>query len=85
MPSWELFAAQHETYRQQILPPRVGHRIAVEAGSPIGWHRWVGERGEIVAVEGFGASAPAEALAVRFGFTVESIVDRARIVLNKSA
>ncbi|MCM2268639.1 MAG: transketolase [Thermoanaerobaculia bacterium] len=85
MPSWELFSAQDEGYRASVLPPGVGRRLAVEAGSPIGWHRWVGDRGEIVAMAGFGASAPADPLAERYGFTVAAVVDRARIVLQNGS
>jgi transketolase len=84
MPSWELFAAQDEAYRWAVLPPGVGRRLAVEAGSPLGWHRWVGEGGEVAAIDGFGASAPAEDLAERYGFTVDALVARARILLQRS-
>ncbi len=79
MPSWELFERQGPSYRSQILPP-TGRRLAVEAASPFGWHRWLGEQGEVVALEGFGASAPAEALAGHFGFTVARVVARARVL-----
>jgi len=82
MPSWELFAGQDDGYRRSVLPPGVGRRLALEAGSPLGWHRWVGERGEIVGIDGFGASAPAEALTGRYGFTVDAVVGRARILLQ---
>jgi transketolase len=82
VPSWELFAAQDEAYRLTVLPPGAGRRLALEAGSPLGWHRWVGEGGAVVGIDGFGASAPAEALAERYGFTVEAVVGRARILLQ---
>ena len=59
MPSWELFARQPAAYRDEVLPPGVGCRLAIEAAAPFGWHRWVGLRGEVVAMEGFGASGPA--------------------------
>ncbi len=60
-----------------VLPPEVTARLAVEAGSALGWHRWVGDRGEVIGIEGFGASAPAEALAGHFGFTAEAVTERA--------
>ena len=67
-----------------MLPPGVRARVAVEAASPLGWHRWVGEHGDIVAMEGFGASAPAKALYEHFGFSGRAIADRARAVLERS-
>jgi transketolase len=84
MPSFELFAAAAEDHRAAVLPAGCAARLAVEAASPFGWHRWVGERGEIVALEGFGASAPAEELAQHFGFTVEALVVRARRLLERT-
>jgi transketolase len=81
MPSFELFADQEESYRVAVLPPSCAVRLAVEAASPFGWHRWVGDRGEIVALDGFGASAPAEDLAAHFGFTAEALVARGRRML----
>jgi transketolase len=59
-------------------------RVAVEAASTFGWHRWVGEQGDIVAMEGFGASAPAKALYEHFGLTGGAIADRARAVLERT-
>jgi transketolase len=84
MPCVDRFAEQDRTYRDQILPPSVRARVAVEAASPLGWHRWVGEDGDIVAMEGFGASAPAKVLYQHFGFTGEKVAERARAVLAKS-
>ena len=82
MPSWELFERQPEAYRDEVLPPGAGCRLAIEAAAPFGWHRWVGLRGEVVAMEGFGASGPAAALAGHFGFTVEAILARSRALLK---
>ncbi|KAB2957814.1 MAG: transketolase, partial [Thermoanaerobaculia bacterium] len=82
MPSWELFERQAEAYRREVLPEG-GLRLAVEAGSPLGWHRWVGERGEVVALSGFGASAPAEQLAGHFGLTPDAILARAEGALGR--
>ena len=66
MPSWELFDAQPAEYRRQILPPAVKAKIAIEAGSPQGWHRYVGEFGQIIALDHFGASAPYQILYEKF-------------------
>jgi transketolase len=84
MPSFELFAAATEGHRASVLPATCAARLAIEAASPFGWHRWVGEGGEIVALDGFGASAPAEQLATHFGFTVEALVGRARRLLERT-
>jgi transketolase len=81
MPSWELFAAQDAAWRESVLPRAVTARVAVEAGSSFGWERWVGERGAIVAIDRFGASAPGEVNLERLGFTVERVVAAARGVL----
>jgi transketolase len=80
-PSLELFAAQEAGYREATLGQRA-RRLAVEAAAPFGWHRWVGAGGGIVGVERFGASAPAEALAPRYGFTPAAIAERARALLS---
>ena len=60
MPCLDRFAEQDQAYRDSVLPPAVRARVAVEAASPLGWHRWVGDAGDVVAMEGFGASAPGE-------------------------
>ncbi|MFZ6028370.1 MAG: transketolase [Chloroflexota bacterium] len=81
-PSWELFAAQDEDYRQRVLPAGVKARLAVEAGIAQGWHRWVGDRGDVISLERFGASAPYKTLFENFGFTAENIMARARALLK---
>jgi len=81
MPSWELFEHQDKAYREQVLPPTVRKRLAVEAGSPIGWHKYTTDEGGIIAMNRFGESAPAEELFKKFGFTVENVVKRAQGVL----
>ncbi|MFC2031513.1 transketolase [Chloroflexota bacterium] len=83
MPSWELFEAQPEAYRQAVLPSEVAIRVAVEAGVSMGWERYVGPQGEIVAMNRFGASAPHQVLAAEFGFTAESVASRARLCLAR--
>jgi transketolase len=83
MPCLDRFAEQDQAYRDSVLPPAVRARVAVEAASPLGWHRWVGDDGDIVAMEGFGASAPAKALYEHFGFTGEKVAERARALLRR--
>jgi transketolase len=77
MPSWELFEAQPEVYRQQVLPMDVKAKIAVEAGSPQGWDRYVGETGQVIGLDHFGASAPYSVLYEKFGITADHVVDKA--------
>ena len=77
MPSWELFDAQPRAYRDAVLPPNVRVRLAVEAGSPQGWHRYVGDAGDVLGIDHFGASAPAEVLLREYGFTVDEVCKRA--------
>ena len=71
MPSWELFAAQPEAYRNEVLPPGLRVRLGIEAASPFGWERWIGTEGAMLAMERFGASAPGERLLEEFMFTPE--------------
>ena len=82
MPSWELFDAQPREYRDTVLPPSIRARLAVEAGSPQGWHRYVGDRGDVLGVDRFGASAPGDVLLREYGFTVENVCRRALAVLR---
>jgi len=77
MPSWELFDARPQDYQHQVLPPEVKAKIAIEAGSPQGWHRYVGEFGRIIALDHFGASAPYKILYEKFGLTAERVVEKA--------
>ena len=81
MPSWELFAAQPEAYRHEVLPPTVRARLAIEAASPFGWLRWITDDGAMLAMDGFGASAPAERLFQEFKFTPERAADMVRQLL----
>jgi len=82
LPSWELFAAQDAAYRESVLPRAVRARVAIEAGSSLGWHRWVGEDGAIVAVDRFGLSAPLKDVLISLGLTPEAIAERARALLR---
>jgi len=74
MPSWDRFEAQPEAYKEEVLPKRVKKRLAIEMGSSLGWHRYVGEEGRVLSIERFGASAPGETIVKEYGFTVENIV-----------
>ncbi|MCG5076526.1 transketolase [Paraburkholderia tagetis] len=82
LPCWSLFDAQPQAYRDAVLPPSVGARLAIEAGVPQGWHRYVGGRGEVLGIERFGASAPAEVLLREYGFTPENVCARALALLR---
>jgi transketolase len=81
MPCWERFKEQPAEYRDSILPPSVTRRVSVEAGASLGWDRWVGPEGAIVALDRFGLSAPAERIFEHFGFTPGHVADIARRVL----
>jgi transketolase len=82
MPSWELFEQQPDEYRASVLPGGVRARLAVEAGSPMGWHRWTGPEGDVIGVERFGASAPGSRVLEEYGFGVDEICRRARRLLG---
>jgi len=82
IPSWELFNTTPEAYQHEVLPPDVSARIAVEAGSPLGWERFTGSQGFIMGINRFGASAPAKDLFRTFGFTVEAVVEKAEMLLG---
>jgi transketolase len=78
MPSWELFHAQSQAYRDSVLPPAVKARVSVEQASTMGWHRYVGTGGACIGMHTFGASAPLGELQKKFGFTPERVVELAR-------
>lgn len=81
-PSWELFSAQDTAYRTGVLRPGIRARLAVEAGVSMGWERWVGDRGAILSVDRFGASAPQKVIYDKYGLTVENIINRAGKVIS---
>jgi transketolase len=85
MPSWEIFEQQPQDYRDQVLPPGVTARVAIEQASTFGWERYVGLTGAIVAMHTFGASAPLKALQQKFGFTPEKVVEAAKAQLETAA
>ena len=81
-PSWELFKEQSEQYRQEVLPPEIRARVALEAASPMGWERWVGDGGAIIGIDRFGASAPYEEIYRKLGLTAEHVADEAERLLT---
>jgi len=83
IPSWELFEAQPRKYRDSVLPPSVKSRLAVEAGITLGWSRYVGDYGDVIGVDRFGASAPGPVMMREYGFTVDNICRRAAILLER--
>jgi transketolase len=83
MPSWELFDQQPQAYRDAVLPRSVRARLAVEAALPLGWHRYVGDGGDVLGIERFGASAPGNVVMEKFGFTVSHVVERATALVGK--
>ena len=83
MPSWSLFEAQQETYRESVLPRAIRKRVTVEAASPMGWHRWAGDEGTVIGVERFGASAPGQEVLEQLGFTADSVAAAALRTLGK--
>ena len=82
MPCWSLFEQQEKSYRDTVLPPQRRRRLAIEAGSTLGWQKWVGLDGDVVGIDTYGASAPAKDLARHFGFTTENVVARAKALLG---
>ncbi|MDR3491390.1 MAG: transketolase [Gammaproteobacteria bacterium] len=83
MPSWELFEAQSQKYRDSVLPPSVKARLSIEAGVSQGWERYVGDNGDMISVEDFGASAPGPIVMQKYGFTVENVCKRALALIKK--
>ena len=77
MPSWELFKEQDQAYRDSVLPPEVKSRLAIEAGATFGWERWVGDNGDVIGVDRFGASAPGNKVLSEYGLNKDNVVARA--------
>lgn len=81
-PSWELFEAQQPEYKESVLPSDVQARVAIEAGVPQGWEKYVGNKGAIIGIEKFGHSAPYKIVMQKYGFNVQNVVEKAKAVLN---
>ena len=82
LPCWELFEAQDQAYRDEVLPPAVRKRVAVEVGVSLGWERWVGDEGAVMGLDHFGVSAPAGTIFERFGFTTDRVAEIGRRVVR---
>ncbi|QGH36365.1 transketolase [Gracilibacillus salitolerans] len=82
MPSWDRFEQQPEEYKKEVLPDHLRVRLAVEMGSSLGWHKYVGDNGDVVSIEEFGASGEGEIVVKEYGFTVENIVDRFKAIMK---
>jgi len=82
-PSWEIFEQQTDDYKKKIFPENVKLRLAVEAGVRQGWEKYIGEKGDVICMNSFGASAPDKVLFEKFGFNVENIVSKAKKLLSK--
>ena len=83
MPCIEEFEKQPKNYKESVIPSNVRARVCVEAGSSYSWYKYAGIDGAVIGMDTFGASAPAEQLFVKFGFTVENVVQKALDVVNK--
>ncbi|MFT4416919.1 transketolase [Fredinandcohnia humi] len=83
MPSWDRFEAQSKEYKESVIPRNVKKRLAIEMAYPLGWERYTGDEGDILAIQGFGASAPGEVIMKEYGFTIENVVKRVKELLNK--
>jgi transketolase len=83
MPSWDIFEAQPQSYREEVLPPKVKARVAIEQGSVLGWDRYVGPEGRVIGMRTFGASAPLKELQRKFGFEPERVVSAAKELLER--
>jgi len=84
MPSWELFKAQDEGYRESVLPKSMKKRVTVEAASPMGWAQWAGDEGTIIGIDHYGASAPGAEIMKNFGFTAEYVTSAALRLLGRN-
>ncbi|MED4205273.1 transketolase [Neobacillus mesonae] len=83
MPSWDRFEAQSQEYKDSVLPKNVKKRLGIEVGASFGWHKYVGDEGEVLAIDRFGASAPGEKVMEEYGFTVDNVVSLVKGLLQK--
>jgi len=82
-PSWELFEAQSNEYKESVLPKSIKARVSIEAGVSLGWEKYLGEYGEALSIEKFGASAPYEIIFKEYGFTKDAVVAKVKSVISK--
>jgi len=83
LPSWDIFERQGQAYKDEVLPPAVTARLAIEAAAPLGWDRYVGPKGAVIGMTRYGASAPYKILAEKFGFTAANVIQRAKQLLGR--
>src|SRR6266540_166022 len=83
MPSWDIFEHQPQSYREEVLPPSIKARLAVEQASALGWERYVGDHGRVIGMKAFGASAPLKELQRKFGFEPDKVVAAALEMLGR--
>jgi transketolase len=83
MPSWALFDKQSQSYRDEVLPPNITARIAIEAGVTLGWSKYVGDKGDVIGLDRYGASAPYQVIYEKLGFTAAHVVERVKKLLGK--
>ncbi|MEA3319559.1 MAG: transketolase [Bacillota bacterium] len=83
MPSWDRFEQQSQEYKNSVLPKDVKKRLGIEMATPLGWERYTGDEGDVLAINGFGASAPGERIMKEYGFTTENVVARVKALLDK--
>jgi transketolase len=84
MPSWDRFEQQSKEYKESVIPKSVKKRLGIEMGTSLGWHRYVGDEGEVLAIDTFGASAPGEKIMEEYGFTVNNVVARVKALLENN-
>ena len=82
MPSWELFEKQDKDYKEKVFPSNLKKRLAIEAASPMGWHKYVTDEGDVLGIDKFGESAPGEEVMKAYGFTVDNVVAKAKALLK---
>ena len=81
-PSWEIFETQSNEYKERVFPKSIRKRLAVEAGSPIGWLKYVTDDGDVIGISKFGESAPGDEVMKEYGFTTENVVAKAKALLK---
>jgi transketolase len=84
MPSWDRFEQQSKEYKESVIPKSVKKRLGIEMGSSLGWHRYVGDEGDVIAIDTFGASAPGEKIMEEYGFSVNNVVARLKALLAQN-